>query len=235
MTIGNKSKKLTEEIKSAGLKNGADLVGFAPSEKFEKEAPKGHKPSILMSNAKSIITVACGRQLNEDRDYYYEWRPQYMKTIIKLKDGIGSLRNDARKSVDAVKAVLIKNGYLAVTEMHGWSGILSFKMAAYLSGLGVIGKGDFIVHPTFGPLNVLSCIVTDAPLEYGDPINIDVCGNCIECIKACAYGAFIKKDKKYLWIEDKCRCYDLIMNPVNLKWVYGPCNSKCANACPIGK
>lgn len=230
-----KPEKLTDEIRALGLKTGADLVGFTSAKKLEEGSPKGHKPSVLMSNAKSVITLACGRQLNEDRDYIYEWGPNYIKIFIKLKDEIGSLRKEARESVEAVKNFLMKKGFLAVTEIHGWSGMLSFKMAAYLAGLGVVGKGNFVVHPKLGPLNILSCVVTDAPLEYGTPLTIDVCGDCIECIKTCKYGAFEREGKDFRWIGEKCRCYDLIMNPITLKWTYGPCNSKCANACPIGK
>ena len=235
--MGNKNKpeKLTEAIRALGIKTGADLVGFTSAKKMEESAPEGHRPSFLTSNAKSVIIIACGRKLNEDREYIYEWGPQYLKMFIKLKDGIGPLRNDARKSVYAVKNFLLNKGFIAVTEMHGWSGILSFKMAAYLGGVGVFGKGSFLVHPKLGPLNILSCIVTDAPFEYGSPMNIDICGSCTECIKGCKYGAFKKEGENYKWIDDKCRCYDLIMNPVNLKWIYGPCNSNCANACPIGK
>jgi len=235
MEMRYKPEKLTDEIRTLGLKTGADLVGFTSAEKLEEGAPKGHKTSVLMSNAKSIVTLACGRQLNEDRDYVYEWGPNYIKTFIKLKDEIPPLRTEARKSVESVKNFLMKKGFLAVTEMHGWSGILSFKMAAYLAGLGVFGKGNFVVHPKLGPLNILSCIVTDAPLQNGTPLTIDVCGDCIECINACKYGAFRREDESFRWIGEKCRCYDLIMNPITLKWTYGPCNSKCANACPIGK
>ena len=230
-----KPEKLTEEIRTLGLKTGADLVGFTSAIKLEEGAPKGHKPSVLTPKAKSIITLACGRKLNEDRDYEYEWGPGYSKTHIKLKDYLVPLRKEARISVDAVKDLLKKKGFITVTEMHGWSGVLSFRMAAYLAGIGVFGKGSFIVHPKLGPLNVLSCILTDAVLQYGTPLTIDVCGECNECIKACKYGAFRKEDEKFIWIGEKCRCYDLIMNPVTLKWTYGPCNSTCANVCPIGK
>ena len=230
-----KPEKLSEEINALGLKTGANLVGFTSAIKIEEGAPTNHKPSVLMPKAKSIITLACGRKLNEDRDYEYEWGPGYSKTYIKLKDCLVPLRKEARISVDAVKDFLKKKGFITVTEMHGWSGILSFKMAAYLAGLGVFGKGSFIVHPKLGPLNILSCILTDAVLQYGTPLTIDVCGECNECIKACKYGAFRKEGKKNIWIGEKCRCYDLIMNPVTLKWTYGPCNSTCANVCPIGK
>ena len=226
---------LTDTIRILGLNKGAELVGFASAKELEKDAPKGHKPSDFMINARSVIVLACGRKLNEDRIYHYEWGPHFSLTRIELKEELKPLRIEARQSVEAVKEFLTKEGFKVVTEMHGWSGFLSFKMATYLSGLGVFGKGDFVVNPRLGSINVLSCILTDASLKYNTPLKIDVCGDCIECIKACKYGAYKKESSGYRWIPDKCRCYDLIMNPVTLKWTYGPCNSKCVNACPIGK
>ena len=231
----HKIEELTEQIRTLGLKTGADLVGFASAETMEKGAPKGHKPSDLMLNAKSVIILACGRQLNEDRKYVYRWGPDYSLTYIKLKDEVKQRRIQARGCIERAKDLLAERGFKVITEPHGWSGILSFKMAAYLAGLGVFGKGNFVVHPQLGHLNILACFLTDATLECGVPLETDVCGDCIECIKACKYGAFKKASEGYQWIPEKCRCYDLIMNPVTLKWTYGPCNSKCVNSCPIGK
>lgn len=233
--MNNNIDELSEEIRNLALKNGADMVGFTSVKELEKCSETGHRPSDLISNAKTIIVLACGRKLNEDRDYFYRWGPDYSLTYIKLKEEVNHLRKEARGCIEAVKNFLIDNNFKAVTEPHGWSGVLSFKMASYLSGLGVFGKGSFIVNPDLGHVNILACIITDAPLQYGTPLTMDVCGDCMECIKACKYGAFKKVDDKYEWIGEKCRCYDLIMNPVTLKWTYGPCNSKCVNVCPVGK
>jgi epoxyqueuosine reductase QueG/GNAT superfamily N-acetyltransferase len=228
-------QELRDEICKLGLSMGAELVGFAPAEKLEEGAPKGHRPSDLMSNARSIIILACGRKLNEDRNYFYRWGPDFSLTYIRLKDEVKQRRKEARQCMTAVKNLLAQKGFGVVTEPHGWSGILSFKMAAYLAGLGVFGKGSFLVHPRLGPLNVIACILTDASLQEGNPLKVDVCKDCTECIKACKYGAFKKQNESYKWIGEKCRSYDLIMNPVTLKWTYGPCDSKCVTACPIGK
>ena len=229
------SKKLTGKIKTIALSSGAELVGVASAEHLEGGSPKGHRPSDLMSNAKSVIILACGRQLNEDREYVYKWASDFSLTYIKLKPEVKQRRTQARKCIEAVKSFLDEKNFKAVTEPHGWSGILSFRMAAYLAGLGVFGKGSFVVHPKLGHLNILACILTDAPLQYGTPLTIDACGDCMECIKVCKYGAFRKEGESFRWTGEKCRCYDLIMNPVTLKWTYGPCNSKCVNACPLGK
>jgi len=233
--IDHKHEELGNEIATLGLTTGADMVGFISAEKLEEGAPKGHRPSDLMPNAKSVIILACGPKLNEDRNYFYRWGPDFSLTYIRLKDKVKQRRKEARQCMTAVKNLLVQRGFGAVTEPHGWSGILSFKMAAYLAGLGVFGKGSFLVHPQLGPLNVLACILTDASLKHGKPLKVDVCKDCTECIKACKYGAFKKENESYKWIGEKCRCYDLIMNPVTLKWTYGPCNSKCVTACPVGK
>jgi epoxyqueuosine reductase QueG len=227
-------KKLTDEITTLALHTGAELVGFTSAEELERGAPVGHRPSDLLSNSKSVVMLACGRSLNEDRDYVYNWGPDFSLTYIRLKDETKWRRKQARGCIDAVKSFLQQKGYNVVTEPHGWSGILSFKTAAYLAGIGVFGRGSFVVHPKLGPLNVLACILTDARLEYGKPLKVDVCSDCRECIKACKYGAFKQEGSTYRWLGEKCRCYDLIMNPVTLKWTYGPCNSKCVTACPIG-
>jgi epoxyqueuosine reductase QueG len=226
---------MADEISVLALKNGAELAGFTSAEEMESGSPIGHRPSDLLANSKSIITLACGRSLNEDREYIYNWGPDFSLTYIRLKDEIKWRRKQARGCIEVVKSFLQEEGFNVVTEPHGWSGILSFKMAAYLAGLGVFGKGSFVVHPKVGPLNVLACILTNAPLAYGKPLDVDICKDCVECIKACKYGAFKKESNSHRWFGEKCRCYDLIMNPVTLKWTYGPCNSKCVTACPIGR
>lgn len=228
-------KNLTDEIRKLALDTGAKLVGFASAEKLEEESLPGHRPSDIMKTSRSVIILACGRSLNEDRDYIYNWGPDFSLTFISLKDETKWRRKQAKGCIVAVKDFLQQKGFNVVIESHGWTGVLSFKTAAYLAGVGVLGKGNFIVNPKLGPLNVLACILTDAPLKCGEPLDVDVCKNCTECVKACKYGTFKKENGKYCWIGEKCRCYDLIMNPVTLKWTYGPCNSKCVHACPIGK
>lgn len=228
-------ENLSDEIRALAMKTGAELVGFTSSEKMEKESPPGHRPSDLLKDSRSIIALACGRSLNEDREYIYNWGPDFSLTYIRLKDEVKWRRKQARGCMDAVKSLLQQKGFNAVTEPHGWSGILSFKMASNLAGLGVFGKGSFIINSKLGPLNVLACILTDAQLDYGKPLNADLCKDCVECIKACKYGAFKRVGSSHEWLGEKCRCYDLIMNPVTLKWTYGPCNSKCVTACPYGK
>jgi len=233
VTKNLETEKLTEKIRTLGLSSGAELVGIASAEQLEG-APMGHRPSDILPDARSVVVLACGRKLNEDRHYFYWWHHGIAIKIVALKLTIKWRRKRAVQCVNKVASFLKNAGFKAVVEWCGWADKLSFKRVLYYAGLGVFGKGGFIIHPKHGPLNVLGCIVTDAPLKYGTPLNLDLCGECIECMKACKYGALKKQGKSFTWIGRKCRVYDKIMNPVTERWTYGPCNSKCINVCPIG-
>jgi len=68
-------------------------------------------------------------------------------------------------------------------------GAISHKLAANLAGHGWIGKNSLLVTPRYGPRVRLSTILTDAPLETGEPIT-DGCGDCVECVDICSEKAF---------------------------------------------
>jgi epoxyqueuosine reductase QueG len=225
--------QLTEKIRELALNNGAELVGFVNSREYDEKAPNRHKCSDLLEDANSIIILACGRNLNEDRQYITQVEYHSVFSFIYLKPEISIRRKIAVQSVNKTEAFLKEQDYKAIVEWCGWSDTLSFKMASYMAGLGVFGKGDFIVHPEEGPVNILACIATDAKLKPERPLEIDVCKDCLECIKACKFGAFKKNEKGFTWLIEKCRCYD---NAYSLdgKGHYGPCNSECIHNCPAG-
>ena len=69
------------------------------------------------------------------------------------------------------------------------------RFAAMCAGLGVIGKGGFVLTPEYGPNVRFVSIVTDAPLQQsvladGDVLRA-VCDNgCNRCLNACTVNAF---------------------------------------------
>jgi len=77
--------------------------------------------------------------------------------------------------------------------IEGLNGIISNKMAAHLSGLGWIGKSVLLVTPEFGPRVRWATVLTDAPLEAGEPMSRR-CGDCTECLEICPVSAFTGAD-----------------------------------------
>jgi epoxyqueuosine reductase QueG len=68
-------------------------------------------------------------------------------------------------------------------------GLFSHKLAAHLAGLGWIGKSCLLVTPQVGPRVRWVTVLTDAPLEAGQPLE-ERCGSCSQCVDACPASAF---------------------------------------------
>ena len=68
-------------------------------------------------------------------------------------------------------------------------GLFSHKLAARLAGLGWIGPSCLLVTPEVGPRVRWVTVLTDAPLEAGNPL-ADQCGDCQRCVEACPPRAF---------------------------------------------
>lgn len=72
---------------------------------------------------------------------------------------------------------------------------ISFRIAAVISNLGEIGWSKNILTPEFGPRNRVAFIITEAPLDFDDPIPPGtLCDRCMLCCKNCP-GNAIPKDK----------------------------------------
>ena len=67
--------------------------------------------------------------------------------------------------------------------------LFSHKLAAHLAGLGWIGKSCLLVTPQVGPRVRWVTVLTDAPLETGQPLK-ERCGSCTACVDACPVQAF---------------------------------------------
>lgn len=62
------------------------------------------------------------------------------------------------------------------------------RYAAYLSGLGYLGKNQFLIHKEYGSYLYLATILIDQELE-ADNIEYDDCKDCNLCVEACPSNA----------------------------------------------
>ncbi|RLI11143.1 epoxyqueuosine reductase [Candidatus Bathyarchaeota archaeon] len=63
-------------------------------------------------------------------------------------------------------------------------GVISHKAVAVLAGLGWMGKSLLVVTPDKGPRVRFATVLTDMPLETGEPMR-SRCGPCRACVEAC--------------------------------------------------
>lgn len=114
--------------------------------------------------------------------------------------------------------------------------IFPHRIAAYLAGIGWIGKSGCIIHKSFGPRLRLGTVLTSAPLPPDVPLN-DQCGQCTDCARICPAGAIlginfavdIPVSERLL--PERCDNYQ---NEVRDKFGKRVCGM-CLAICPYGK
>jgi epoxyqueuosine reductase len=115
-------------------------------------------------------------------------------------------------------------------------GLLSHKLAAHLAGLGWIGKSCLLVTPEVGPRVRWASVLTDAPLEAGQPMS-ERCGTCTVCVDACPPHAFTGRN--FRPDEPREARYDAYKCHVYLQWRKEQVDVRvcgmCVYACPYGR
>lgn len=113
-----------------------------------------------------------------------------------------------------------KNGYRympipasqTVNGHDSYRGEISHKKAAYLAGLGHIGKNSLFIHENYGSKVRLGTVITDMPLETGKPKTDNICKNCTVCSQACPafaiYGKCFDPENPDADLLDRKACSD---------------------------
>ncbi len=196
---------------------------------LERNRDKRYNPTLLVDDAKSVITVLYNyypnQKLSENNklniskyaygtDYHYVIKDKLKQLLSVITDK--TTCQNARVFTDSAP-------------------ILD-RVWARKSGLGFIGKNTLLINKKGGSFFFIGHIIIDIELQYEqETAPISYCGSCTKCIKACPTNAI--KDNfvdarsciSYLTIE----CRDEL--PENLKgklnnWIFG-CDI-CQDVCP---
>jgi len=175
-----------EEVEALARALGADTVGFADLSAYEDEL--GASGELLARYPRAIsVSVA----LLDD----------VVDTI--RPDGPSPLYAHHYRQVNALLDQIIlrlarfcrSKGYRAlpvppalISDWDTLSGPISHKAVAVLAGLGWMGKSTLVITPEYGPRMRFATVLTDMPLEAGEPMECR-CGPCRACVVACPAGA----------------------------------------------
>lgn len=169
-----------DELEKYFLELGVSKVGYANVAELASEfvdLPNGI--CLVLKLPKETI------HLVEDEYYQEYWKSFHAK--------IAELTQIALKGEEFIKS----QGYNAFAltmqrnecDMEKLLSILPYKTIATKSGLGWIGRSALFVTPEYGSAVVLGAILTDMPLEFGNPITDSQCDDCENCQKACPVNA----------------------------------------------
>ena len=199
---------------------GADLVGFAPIDRF----PKDSAVRKLLPEAKTVIGLGF-RVLRgayrgiEEGSTYYQYTTMGVENMEETVMPMVSVR---------LSMYLEEQGYLALPQRrhqqimaeHDSTNpevaydavyrdktaetMMDFSEAAVLCGLGEIGHHGAILTDEFGPFVRVCFVLTDAVIEASEVKAPHLCDKCGECVKGCPGKAISEDGKVDPW---QCSAY----------------------------
>ncbi len=216
---------LNRELEALFQERGAGLVGFADlSGMPEAGLPRGVSVAVALP-PEIVRSIGDGPNLR-----YYE---TYHDINARL---------DHMVTVGA--EYLEKRGFCAtaqttksVVKLDDTHTLLPHKTVATRAGLGWIGRCALLVTEQYGSALRISSLLTDAPLECGQPVDEPRCGGCRECARYCPSGAIAGE----IWraglprerMVDAAKCRDTAIALCMARFGVGAtiCG-KCIEVCP---
>ena len=124
-------------------------------------------------------------------------------------------------------------GYAAMavpaSQIVSWEpmrGHLSHKLLGWAAGIGWIGRTSLLVHPRYGARMRYVSVLTDAPLQPGEP-HSGSCGQCTRCVEVCPAGAVHTSYRDF----DLDACYRKLTEFSRLRGIGQHICGVCVKAC----
>ena len=201
------SAGLTEAVKAAARKEGADLIGIANIERFDG-VPANHHPQSIFPETRSVIVVAkritrgCirgveeGTQLGTYNRYAMNWVRDRVLSLITLTTA--SYLEDNGWEASPLPELPKQTPAMGIPVREGVpppNVMVDFEDAAVRAGLGVIGLTGEFMSPEYGHLQRMQLILTDAELDPTPLCETSVCDQCGACVAACPLNAIDGESK----------------------------------------
>ncbi len=252
---------LKSEVISFAMNQGADLIGFASSERF-RDAPRAHHPEDFISQAGTVISFGMlipkpvlnyETLLKESELIPPELREEYLQKYFYHACGYSIINRLLDFLGYKLTRYLEKRGFAAIyfTPTYGkeyehfqesipdHKGIFSHRHAAVRSGLGEFGLNNVVVTPEYGPRVRFNSVITDAEIEQDPLLQKKAClgFGCRACMIKCGTGAI-----QYISAEKDIDDGQVWIDPVTTTEVdtcrngriEAFCLGRCLAVCPVG-
>ena len=252
--------KLEESIREYAGSLGFDLVGFTTAEPFlrdekaavervrdglmdglpwytEERVRRINRPRLLLSQAKSIISVAMSYLTGPSGadDAGAAGPSGKIARYARGSDYHQVMKGKLRELADGLEEI---SGGPVSTRIFVDDGPMNDRAAAERAGLGWFGKNSNILTPSHGSWGFLGQVITDLELETDRPL-LKTCGSCVRCIDDCPTGAIVAP-----YVIDNTRCISFLtielrgaipreLRPLVGDWIFG-CDI-CQDVCPVNR
>ena len=200
---------MRDRIIETAKKYGADIIGFAPAERFDKDDPIFR----IMPETKTVIGLGFRllrgmyRGIEEGTTYYQYTTmavenmeetimPMAQLQVAMMMEAEGYIALPQRRHQQIMAEENSTNpevAYDAVYRGRTAEVQMNFLDAAIKCGLGEKGLHNVLLTDEFGPMVRYCFILTDAEMEATEMISPHLCDKCGKCIKGCP-GKAIAED-----------------------------------------
>ncbi len=191
---------LTDRVRQVARASGADLVGFAPIDRFAN-APAELHPRTMFPQTRTAIAFAVrqGRgtlKAVEEGTYWGAYNCDsywYLNEVVApalLRAVMLALEDEGYTSLPVHNPFHPHSGrQIRDDQPAGPDGMMSLRVLGVAAGLGELGHSKVFLTPQFGPRQRVFGLLTDAELEPTPLFTGKVCDGCGACVRECEANA----------------------------------------------
>ncbi|HET6461396.1 MAG TPA: epoxyqueuosine reductase [Syntrophales bacterium] len=228
-------QELKDQIMNFCKERGADIVGFAPVERWDDagEVPPDFRPRSLWPPARTVIVIGLETPLPIVETTPSVLHRELYRTANRKLDTLAydltrHLNRMGHASFFFGRDVYASLKALREVPMAAFSHV----MAAKYAGLGTVGVSHCLLTQEFGPRVRFVSVFTTAVIPPDPLIEKELCIKCELCCRCCPKKALKMRKDGVVGDYDKMACLEMAED-LTQKGCY-PCGI-CTKVCPIGK
>ena len=228
MELRNKIKQFCQDA-------GADIIGFAPVERWDQvnECPVEFRPRSLWEPARTVIVLGVAMPLPIVETTPSLLHKEMYDTANRTLDGMAYNLVRYLNRLGHASYYFMRDGFGSLSLLKDRpAAAFNHITAAKYAGLGTVGVNNCLLTPEFGPRVRLVSIFTEVALEPDPMVAKELCIKCGTCAKCCPVNALVMKEDSYKGEFILLPCLER-HRELTADKAY-PCGI-CTKVCPVGK
>jgi epoxyqueuosine reductase len=229
------SRDLREKVIAFARERGADLVGFAPADRWDEydEVPVEFRPRSLWPLARTVIVLALAMPLPIVETTPSVPHMELYKTVNDELDRLAYALAGYLNRLGHASSYFTHDGFSSLRALREHNlAAFSHVMAAKYAGLGTIGMNYCLLTPQFGPRARFVSVFTAAEIPPDTVMVGELCIQCGLCTQCCPKEALKLRKDRLLADYDKTACLEMA-EELTRRRCY-PCGV-CIKVCPVGE
>ena len=228
-------QELKDDIIRFCKERGADLVGFAPVERWDADGivPPDFRPKALFPQARTVIVIGLSMPLPVVETTPSALHQELYTTTNRQLDDLAAALTRHLNRLGHASFPFTRDTYTSMRALRE-NNLAAFghAPAAKYAGLGTIGMNQCVLTPEFGPRVRFVSVLTAAEIPPDPMQPEELCIQCGLCAECCPKSAITPREDRIIGDYDKTACLE--MHEELVKGRVYPCGI-CTKVCPIGK